>query len=680
MSQPTGLYGWIQSNDGKSATFFVGFIVAIQVIAALALFLPLSLIDPGHAPFFGWPGYAIRYVPLVLAASVLWFGAQMFWHIETVKRAVDFHFIDDVDEPRLCRVIEPLIITMGLPVPYVAIIESRARNAFACGIARKKAAVVVTRGLIDSLDDEELACVLAHELSHIRNGDIRLMAAANIFMSALMRLRRNNGLRMTPVHALLAIAIPVVLPLALAGTLIGHLSVRAGQIARLLISSSREYIADAEAVQLTKNPAALASALIKVESNYRVGGARQEDDAMMIAGDTHGQNATHPTVAQRIAALARTTGSMVFNAPSAPRPDAWANTPSLAEAEAAALLRKLPRARVLPRISADTKENMFGLTRIGMVMTAAAVIALLFLHAGDLGNPRALAAKFDLRPLSIMLGVQNACQFRAPFGLAGKDCTSLVDEHVYEEFEGQTNTLVGWLADWSRKRREAGIVNPDLTIGGLAEPTYVRRAYKGQSGQLEGTVAETTENGLYETGYGQFRSGTPAKLVVAEIEKVGCFPATLMHGEPEGYFRMDQDVPGGTSFSRLVRHAEDTLAFEGEPGTPAGDNWLRGYASRRETLTLVSYDSFGLPGLKRLREIYRSDAHRRVVDLLHRRIAADPAFTAGLDATTTAKIKALATTPDRFVPCPAVKRGALDGETFNPAWNARQDLRPSHGG
>ncbi|MCO5131819.1 MAG: M48 family metalloprotease [Xanthobacteraceae bacterium] len=639
----------------------------------------MSLIDPGHAPFLGWSGYAIRYAPVVLAASVLWFGAQMFWHIETVKRAVDFHFIDDAEEPRLCRVIEPLIITMGLPVPYVAIVESRARNAFACGIARKKAAVVVTRGLIDSLDDEELACVLAHELSHIRNGDIRLMAAANIFMSALTRLHRNNGLRMTPVHALLAIAIPVILPLTLIGTFVGHLAVRAGQIARLLISSSREYIADAEAVQLTKNPAALASALVKVESNYRVGNARHEDDAMMIAGDTHGRNATHPTVAQRIAALARTTGSMVFNAPSAPRPEAWANTPSLAEAESAALLRKLPQARVLPRISADAPENIFGLTRIGMVMTAATIIALLLLHAGDLGNPRALAAKFDIRPLGIMLSAQNTCQLRAPFGLADRDCTSLVDDHVYRDFEGQKNTLVGWLADLSRKRREAGVVNADLTFRSMTEPSYVRRAYRGQSGRLEGTMAETTDDGLYEAGYGKFSSVTPERFVIAEIEKVSCFPAKLMHGKPEGSFRMDQEISGGISFPGLVRHADESLVSERQPGTPGGDDWLRAYARTREMLTLVSYDIFGLPGLQKLRAIYRNDAHRRVVDLIRQRLS-DPAFTSGLDVATIAKIKALARAPDRFVPCPAVKRGALEAERANPDGNIRQELRLSSGG
>jgi Zn-dependent protease with chaperone function len=659
MSQPTGLYGWIQSNDAKSAIFFLGFVIAVQVIAALALFIPVTMADTAHAPFFSWAGYAIRYAPWVLAASAIWFVSQMVWHIETVKRSVGFHFIDATDEPRLCRVIEPLIIMMGLPPPYVAVIESRAQNAFACGVARKKAAVVVTRGLLNSLNDEELACVLAHELSHIKNGDIRLMAAANIFMSALTRLHRNNGLRMTVAHALMSLLIPVILPLTLVGTFIGHLALRVGQVSRLLISSSREYIADAEAVQLTKNPAALASALVKVERNFLVETARREDDAMMIAGATEGGDATHPTVVQRIAALARTTGSMVFNAPSAPRRDGWTGSATLAEAEAAALLQKLPQARALPRVSAQAQENMLGLTRGGMLLTAATIAALLCIHYRDLGNPRALLAKFDIKPLSIMLGAEATC-LAETWG-RGAPCAKPTDDRIYRDMEGQWNTLVGWFADISRKRREAGVVNPDLTLRNMGEPSYVRRPYKGESGRLEGSNAEATDDGLYKTGRGSFSNVTPQSLVIAEINGVGCFSARLLHGNPKGRFRLDETPYGSSqsSLRRLIEVANGLVIPQGEAGTPAGDEWLRKYAGSRELTISVSYDLYGLPGLQRIREVYRADAHSRIVDLIRERLA-DPAFTAALDAIAAAKIAALARNPDHFVPCHAVKHGALE--------------------
>jgi Zn-dependent protease with chaperone function len=441
MSQPTGLYGWIQSNDGRSTGLFLGFLLAVQAIAAMVLFLPLAIVDAEHAPFLGWGGYFLRYAPLMAAASVIWFGCQMFWHIETVKRAVGFHFIDARDEPRLCRVIEPLIRTWGLPVPFVGVVESDARNAFACGIARKKAVVVVTRGLIDSLDDEELACVLGHELSHIKNGDIRLMAAANICMMALSGLHKNNPLKFTPVHGVLAVAVPAILPVTLIGNLIGHLALRAGQVSRLVIASAREFIADAEAVQLTRNPAAMASALVKVEHLYRIEGARREDDAMMIAGDTEGENATHPTVAQRVAALARMTGSMVFNAPGALPAAAWEQSKSLSEARTAALLRQLPAAQVLPRVRAGSSANMLGLTPVGQITLALTVGALVGLHWAEFDDPRAIAAKFDVRATAFAVMEPIACE---P-GLAldgGEACRRQKEKPEHADFRKQN----GWLS------------------------------------------------------------------------------------------------------------------------------------------------------------------------------------------------------------------------------------------
>ena len=233
MTPPTGLYGWIKSNDGRSTGLFVLFLLAIQVVAPLALIVPLIVLDPAHAPFTSWSGYFGRYGPLVLLGSVAWFAAQLWWHLETVRKAVGFRFVDGGDEPRLCAVVEPLIILAGLPTPFIGVIESDARNAFACGCgAQEKAVIVVTRGLLDAVSDAELGAVLAHELSHVKYGDIRLMAAANIFMATLAALHQRNVLRFTPVHGILAIALPSILPLSLVASLIGRLGLRAGQVSR----------------------------------------------------------------------------------------------------------------------------------------------------------------------------------------------------------------------------------------------------------------------------------------------------------------------------------------------------------------------------------------------------------------------------------------------------------------
>src|SRR3954447_8033009 len=179
------LYGDVRSNDVRSLALFAGFVVAFHLLAALALFVPLAMHDPDHAPLYGWTGYLARWVPIVTVIGALLFAVQMAWHVRTVRRKTEFRFVDGSDETRLCRMVEPLAIAAGLPSPYVGVIESPALNAFACGIRPKDAVLVFTRGLIDGLDDDELAAVAAHEIVHIVNGDIRLIAATNVWLDTL---------------------------------------------------------------------------------------------------------------------------------------------------------------------------------------------------------------------------------------------------------------------------------------------------------------------------------------------------------------------------------------------------------------------------------------------------------------------------------------------------------------
>jgi Zn-dependent protease with chaperone function len=652
---PTGLYGWIQSNDGRSITLFLGFLLAVQAIAAMVLVLPLTVLDAEHAPFMGWAGYVMRYAPLVLAASVIWFGWQMFWHIESVKRAVGFRFIDDRDEPRLCRVIEPLIMTMGLPIPFVAVIDSDARNAFACGIARKKAVVVVTRGLIDDLSDEELACVLGHELSHIKNGDIRLMAAANIFMEALGKLHRNNPLKFTPIHVVLSVAIPAILPLTLAGGFIGHLALRAGQVSRLLIASAREFIADAEAVQLTQNPAAMASALVKVENRWQVESLRRGDDAMMIAGDTEGEDATHPTIAQRIAALARTTGSMVFNAPGALPAGMWDQSPSLSEAKASALLRQLPKADILPRLRAGSSENVLGLTKMGLVYLAMTLVALGTMHWEELNNPRAILAKFDIRPIAVMVGSPIACRFDH-----SKACEKRLSGDVYQDFASQKNTLAGWMAETSRRRQAQGYIDGDLTVANFDQIALKREPYKGQSDRLTGVTQVVDNNGMYQLESGGFTSKQPDNLEIAEIDGVGCYPVTLNYGEPEGHYPLDHEVFDGMDIHAFIDMAGQNASGAVAPVSPGADKTLWTYVDDRRTSLQVAYDNYGLSGLSMVRQALRGPEHVAVVSRLSERLK-DPAFTRGKSGYDIASARAIIRKPDAFIPCPAVKHGALEG-------------------
>ena len=200
-------------------------------------------------------------------------------------------------------------------------IDSPALNAFACGIRQKDAVLVFTRGLIDGLDDEELAAVAAHEITHIVNGDIRMIAATNVCLDTLKLLqhRRNpkrvNRLSEALSLPLLALALPLMVVLVLVVCFLRRLAVDGSHLARLLIASAREFIADAEAVRLTQNPAALVSALRHIEGRSAIPGLVAGQDAMMIDGAHEGAYATHPTIAERVAAIIAVTGSMALIAP-----------------------------------------------------------------------------------------------------------------------------------------------------------------------------------------------------------------------------------------------------------------------------------------------------------------------------------------------------------------------------
>ncbi|MBD0270501.1 MAG: M48 family metalloprotease, partial [Acetobacteraceae bacterium] len=257
MLRVNGLYGHVRRNDLRSAAMFIGFLVAFQLVAAVALFLPLVVLDMRHAPFFfGFSGYAERYVPIVAAAGCALFLIRFRRHVASVRATAAFRYVDRRTDPRLVNIVETQAIAAGLPPPKVGLVDSPALNAFACGLSARSAVVVATRGLVETLEDDELAAVVAHEIAHIRNGDIRLMAAANVLMDNLEWLRRRNPLRIAGYgRAILAVLMPPFLLLCLAAGTVTAAAFTLARVSRLLISSSREVGADAEAARMTHDPA-----------------------------------------------------------------------------------------------------------------------------------------------------------------------------------------------------------------------------------------------------------------------------------------------------------------------------------------------------------------------------------------------------------------------------------------
>lgn len=217
--------------------------------------------------------------------------------------------IQKEDNPYLWNMVENLCISQGMPMPRVYIINDPAMNAFATGRDPKHASVAFTTGIIEALENEELEGVVAHELSHIQNYDIRLMTITAAVIGVLMilidmawRLSFFGGDRRESkgggVMALVGLALIILSPLI-------------GQMIKLAVSRKREFLADASAVLMTRYPEGLARALEKISHSAPLHKANH-GTAHLFISNPFGREArkninqffsTHPPVEQRIARL-----------------------------------------------------------------------------------------------------------------------------------------------------------------------------------------------------------------------------------------------------------------------------------------------------------------------------------------------------------------------------------------
>ncbi len=216
------------------------------------------------------------------------------------------HPITKADNPRLYRIVENLAITEGLPMPRVYVIDDPAPNAFATGRDPKHASVAATTGLLEIMTDRELAGVMAHEIGHVKNYDIRvstivfgLVVAVGFIADILLRMafwggnRNNNG---NPIMLVLGLAAMVIAPLVAA-------------VVQAAVSRQREYLADATGALTTRDPEALASALQKLGDYARP--MRRQNSTMahlyisdpMKPGVMDRMFATHPPIPERVKRL-----------------------------------------------------------------------------------------------------------------------------------------------------------------------------------------------------------------------------------------------------------------------------------------------------------------------------------------------------------------------------------------
>ncbi len=267
-------------------------------------------------------------IPIALVVAGIWFVIAWLSHNKLLDLVTGAHRIADrAEEPRLWDLTETLCISRGMTMPRLAVIETKARNAFASGFTPRQAGVTVTRGLMEALDDRELSAVIAHELAHIRNGDARLGVVAAVFVGVItlitdvvwqgMKFRRlgrltmrggrsggsgNRGGGAAVVLALIAIAVVI--------AVLAHLL---ALVLRMALSRNREYLADAGAVDMTGDPDAMIGALRKVEQSPAMERVPDQVRALFLHDSALSRSrvrwfATHPPMEERIAALVRYAG------------------------------------------------------------------------------------------------------------------------------------------------------------------------------------------------------------------------------------------------------------------------------------------------------------------------------------------------------------------------------------
>src|SRR6478609_3765255 len=270
-------------------------------------------------------------LPYATAAAVLWIVIAYFFHQSIVDAVTGGEEVSRKQQPRLYNLLENLCISRGIPMPKLKMMQSDALNAFATGLNQRQYAITVTTGLMKALNDQEIEAVLGHELTHIRNGDVQMMVIAviiagvvgffaELFFRSFTNFGWNSGGSSWPRSssssrsssdsdrkgsgggAVVVIILAVVL-IALAWLL--------SQLVRLALSRSRELLADAGSVELTKNPDAMISALRKIENRGELPGATSAVMELCLDNPREGFAdlfATHPSVDSRVKALVQFAG------------------------------------------------------------------------------------------------------------------------------------------------------------------------------------------------------------------------------------------------------------------------------------------------------------------------------------------------------------------------------------
>lgn len=258
----------------------------------------------------------LQMIPYMAGGVTVWFLIAYFAHTSIIKAATGARPLERKENKRVYNLVENLCMSLGMKMPKIQVINDKSLNAYASGINERTYTVTLSRGIMEKLDDEELKAVIAHELTHIRNRDVRLLIVSIVFVGIFSMLaqialqvmyhtpRRSGNSKN---GAGILVMILIVLVVAAIGYFFATLM-------RFAISRKREYMADAGSAEMTKNPLALASALRKISADPDIEAVKREDVAQLFIQNPGKQTksalsglsglfATHPPIQKRIEIL-----------------------------------------------------------------------------------------------------------------------------------------------------------------------------------------------------------------------------------------------------------------------------------------------------------------------------------------------------------------------------------------
>jgi heat shock protein HtpX len=306
-----GIHTQIVRNNRMSVIYLVAFpVLILATVYAFLFLLGVAGEETTHVEEIN--ELFIGSVPFVVGITAIWFLIAFWMHSSMINSATGARPLERKENMKIYNIVENLCISQGMTMPKVNIIDSPALNAFASGLNEKTYTITLTRGIIDKLDDAELEGVIAHELMHIRNRDVRLLVISIIFVGifsflvqiafrSLLYGGRGRKGKQDGRAIIIALVVAVVAYLL-------------SLLFKFGLSRKREYMADAGAADMTKNPRALASALRKISGNYQVDSVKSEDVKEMfiynkpdtssgIAAAFSGLFSTHPPIEKRISVL-----------------------------------------------------------------------------------------------------------------------------------------------------------------------------------------------------------------------------------------------------------------------------------------------------------------------------------------------------------------------------------------